>query len=93
MGPRTVTRITLSRLAPDGQLSVESRRYRLVGRPAAVLVDQRGRWGVMAHPGHEVAEARARLRRERVPGMPEVVQVQARYAEAFAELCPTDLTC
>ncbi|MFL6044212.1 MAG: hypothetical protein ACJ72M_03745, partial [Propionibacteriaceae bacterium] len=48
---------------------------RAVGDLAAVLVDQGGRGGVVAHPGHQVAQARAGLGGERVAGVPEVVQV------------------
>lgn len=43
-----------------------------------VLVDDRGALAVVAHPGHQILQARAAGGREVVPGVPEIMKVQAR---------------
>lgn len=40
------------------ELRVQRRRDRLIRRRAAVLIDQCGGWRVMAHPYHQIAQAR-----------------------------------
>lgn len=50
----------------------------LLGR---VLVDQRSPGGAVAHPGHEVSEAGAGTRSQRVPGVPQVVEVEPGQSE------------
>ena len=42
-----------------------------------MLIDDRGALAVVAHPGHQIFEARAAGCREVVPGVPEIVKVQA----------------
>jgi len=44
---------------------------------SGVLIDQRGPGGAVTHPGHKVGEARAGTGREGVPGVQEVVEVEA----------------
>jgi len=53
---------------------VGDRPIRLGGR---VLVDQCRLRAVVAHPCHQVAQARPSPGRERVAGVPQVVEVQA----------------
>ena len=48
----------------------------LIGRIGGVLVDHRGAWAPVAHPGHQISQAAARRSREGIPGMPQVVKVQ-----------------
>ena len=50
----------------------------MAGRPAClVLVDNCGALAVVSHPGHQILEARAASCREMVPGVPEIVKVEA----------------
>jgi hypothetical protein len=42
-----------------------------------VLVDDRSAFAVVAHPGHHILEARTAGSGEVVPGVPEIVKVQA----------------
>ena len=56
--------------AGDGQVSPTS----------LMLIDDRGALAVVAHPGHQILQARAARCREVVPGMPEIMKVQARCA-------------
>jgi hypothetical protein len=51
-------------------------RDQLVGRISGVLVDHRGAWAVMAHPGHEISQATSCRRSESISGMPKIVKVQ-----------------
>jgi hypothetical protein len=46
----------------------------LVSQQRAVLVDQRGARGAMAHPVHEFAQASPGLTGQRVTGTPQVVK-------------------
>jgi hypothetical protein len=55
----------------------------LIGLAAGVLVDQRGTRAVVPHPGHEIAETGPGLRRQRVPGVPEVVEVQTAHTDVL----------
>lgn len=41
-----------------------------------VLVDHRGPFAVVTHPGHEVPQPRAVGCREVVPGVPQIMEVQ-----------------
>jgi hypothetical protein len=48
----------------------------LVGCIGGVLVDHRGAWAAVAHPGHQISQDAARRSREGISGMPQVVKVQ-----------------
>jgi hypothetical protein len=48
---------------------------------SCVLVDHRGQVAVVPHPGHQVPERGAALRRELVARVSEIVEVQARHAD------------
>ena len=52
------------------------------------VVDHRGAWTVMAHPGHEISQAAACRRCEGISGMPQVVKVQIRYTNRGDILLP-----
>ena len=45
-----------------------------------MLVDDRGALAVVAHPGHQILQARAAGGCEVVPGVPKIMKVQARCA-------------
>ena len=53
-----------------------------------VLVDHRRGRTVVAHPCHEVAHAGAGARGERVPNVPQVVEVQSGHAHCGNGLLP-----
>ncbi len=61
-----------------------------VGFACRVLVDQRGPYAVVSHPLHEVAEAgrSSRIARQVVTGVPQVVEVEFRYADGLGGLVP-----
>jgi hypothetical protein len=46
-----------------------------------VQVDERGALAVVAHPGHEFLEIRARVGGDLVPSVPQVVKVDALQAD------------
>jgi len=46
-----------------------------------VLVDHRGPFAVVAHPGHQVPEPRAASGREMVTRVPKIMEMQARQAD------------
>jgi hypothetical protein len=53
-----------------------------------VLVDQRCVRAVVAHSCHQVTEAGAGLRRQRVSGMPQIMEMQSWESECLARLAP-----
>jgi hypothetical protein len=55
---------------------------------SAVLVDQCCPDRVMPHALHEIFEARAGARSDRVAGVPEIMEVQAREADLSRALVP-----
>jgi hypothetical protein len=59
--------VTLALLTFD--VGVDGVGYRLVRAARLVLVDHRGPFGVVAHPRHQVTQARAAVGRELVPGV------------------------
>jgi hypothetical protein len=75
------------KLTPAGcgglDVGVDRARYDLVSPPRLVLVDDRSALAVMTHPGHQIPETGAAGRSEVVPGVPEIVKVQA-----FGTYCP-----
>jgi hypothetical protein len=46
-----------------------------------VLIDHRGPFAVVSHPGHQAPKPGAAVGRELVPGVAQVVEVQARRAD------------
>jgi phospholipase C len=62
-------------------VGVDRARDNLVGPSRLVLVDDRSSLAVVTHPGHQIPEAGTAGRREVVPGVPEIVKVQAFGAE------------
>jgi hypothetical protein len=58
-------------------MSVDGVRDDLVRPTRFVLVDQNGPFTVVAHAGHQVLDARVPRRGEGVPGMAEIMKVQA----------------
>ena len=59
-------------------VSVDRVRDGSVGAACLVLVDNGGAFAIVPHPGHQVSQARAAGRCERVAGMSQVVEVQPR---------------
>ena len=53
-----------------------------LSRRRRVQVDERGAFGVVPHPHHEFPEVRARVGGELVPGVPQVVKVNALQADS-----------
>src|SRR5262249_37009189 len=49
-----------------------------VGAACLVLVDERGTFAVVPHPGHQVPQARATGRCECVPSVPQGMEMQVR---------------
>ena len=72
-------------VASPGVLGLDMRvdgvRDRRVSAPGLVLVDHRGPFAVMPHPGHQVPEPGTALRRELISSVPEVVEMQPRHAD------------
>ena len=60
----------------------------LVYLPGGVLVDQRRAETVLAHPRHEIFGADVSLRGERVPRMPEVMEMQTEPTDASDRVFP-----
>jgi hypothetical protein len=58
-------------------VGVDRARDDLVGPSRLVLVDDRSSLAVVTHPGHQIPEASTAGRSEVVPGVPEIVKVQA----------------
>jgi len=56
---------------------VDGARDGQVGTTCLMLVDDRGAFAVVAHPGHQFLQARAASCRQVVPGVPEIAKVQA----------------
>lgn len=67
-------------------MGVDRARYDLVSPSRLVLVDDRCTLAVVTHPGHQIPETGAADRSEVVPGVPEIVKVQA-----FGAYCPDSL--
>jgi hypothetical protein len=78
-GRAVVIAVVFALLALD--VGVDCVRNELVGAAGHVLVDHRGPLAVVSHPGHQVSKRGAALRRELVPGVPEVVEVQPRHVD------------
>lgn len=57
-------------------MGVDSPSDRAVSTACLVLVDHRGPFAVVTHPGHEVPQPRAVGCREVVPGVPQIMEVQ-----------------
>jgi hypothetical protein len=57
-------------------------------RGGRVLVDHRRSCRAVAHPGHEVGEARAGIGGQRVASVPQVVEVEAGQADSGHRLAP-----
>jgi len=55
---------------------VDRCRDQLIGTAGPVLVDDRGPFAVVPHPGHQVPQPGAAYRREVIPGMTKIVKVQ-----------------
>src|SRR5438552_3958887 len=62
-------------------MRVDGVRYRRVGALGLVLVDHRGPFAVVPHPGHQVPEPGAAVGRELIPSVAQVVEMQARHAD------------
>jgi hypothetical protein len=77
-------------LAGFGGLDVGVDRARdgQVSPTGLVLIDDRGALAVVAHPGHQILQARAAGGREVVPGVPEIMKVQARCASRMDGVGP-----
>jgi hypothetical protein len=61
-------------------VGVDGARNSQVSPTGLVLIDDRGALAVVAHPRHQILQARAAGCREVIPGMPEIMKVQARCA-------------
>jgi putative ATP-dependent endonuclease of OLD family len=72
------------------QLDVQGVGDRTVCRPGRVLVDDRRVHAVVTHPCHQVTRAHARLSRQGVARVAQVVEVQAHLAHALDDLGPDD---
>ena len=60
----------------------------LVSQRRAVLVDERGACGAVAHPVHEFAETAPSVTGQRVTGMSQVVNMDAGQPGRFQRLAP-----
>ena len=69
-------------------VGVDGIGYGFVGAARLVLLDHRGPFGVVAHPSHQVAQARTAVGRELVSGVAQVMEVQARHADRRDRLRP-----
>jgi hypothetical protein len=58
-------------------VGVDCARDGQVSPSCFVLIDDRGAFAVVPHPGHQIFQARAAGCRKVVPGVPEIVKVQA----------------
>ena len=56
---------------------VDSGRDQLIGTASPVLVDDRGPFAVVPHPGHQVPQPGAAYSRKVIPGMAKIMKVQA----------------
>ena len=61
---------------------------RLVSALGLVLVDHRGSFAVVSHPGHQVPEPGAAVGRELVSRVPQVVEMQAGHADPLDRVRP-----
>jgi hypothetical protein len=61
-----------------------------VGASCLVLVDDRGAFAVVAHPGHQVPQARA-AGCQMIAGVPEVVKVEAFGADGLGACGQADI--
>jgi hypothetical protein len=59
-----------------------------VGAACLVLVDERGAFAVVTHPGHEIPEPCAACRRKCVPSVSQVVEMQTRCSDRRDGLRP-----
>jgi len=55
---------------------------------ARVLVDDRGPFAVVSHPGHQVPQPGAAYRRQVIPGVAKIVKVQAFGADRADRMRP-----
>src|SRR5262249_17299247 len=60
---------------------VDRGRNQLIGTASPVLVDDRGPFAVVSHPGHQVPQPGAAYRRKVIPGMAKIVEMQAFRAD------------
>ncbi len=76
---RTVLIVPASRLL-GLDVRVDRVRDRLVSALGLVLVDHRGSFAVVPHPGHQVPEPYAAVGGELIPGVAQIMEIQAGHA-------------
>ena len=62
-------------------MRVDRLRNRLVSTLCLMLVDHRGAFAVVAHPRHQISQARTALGRQVIARMTEIMKVQALSAD------------
>jgi hypothetical protein len=85
--PLRSVRAIAVRLLERLDLSAQRVRDRPARSGRLVLVDQRRASAIVAHPVHQVAQARAGRGGQRVPGMAQVVKMQTRQPKARIAAC------
>jgi hypothetical protein len=67
---------------------VDRGRNQLIGTASPVLVDDRGPFAVVSHPGHQVSQPGAAYRRKVIPGVAKIVEMQAFRADRVDRMRP-----
>ena len=67
---------------------VDRGRNQLIGTASPVLVDDRGAFAVVPHPGHQVPQPGAAYSSKVIPGVAKIVKVQAFRADRADRVRP-----